>query len=59
MKALLDIEPFLVLVMAIRRLVMRDWDCEENKVVMAVQRSKVVSLLATWARISIDREFRR
>ena len=59
MKALLDIEPFLVLVMAIRRLVMRDWDCEANKVVMAVQRSKVVSLLATWERISIDREFRR
>ena len=45
--------------MAIRRLVMRDWDCEANKVVMAVQRSNVISLLATWARISIDREFRR
>ena len=45
--------------MAIRRLVMRDWDCEANRVVMAVQRSNVISLLATWARISIDREFRR
>ena len=44
--------------MAILRLVTRDWDCEANMVVMAVQRSNVVSLLATWARISIDREFR-
>ena len=52
-------EPFLVFVMAIRRFVMRDWDCEAKIVVIAVQRSKVVSLLVTWARISFDREFRR
>ena len=55
MKVVLDMVPFLVLAMAMRRFVIRDCDRDAKMVVIAAQRSVPM----TYARISLDRELSR